>query len=237
MVHHGRGVAGNGQKIEVADGLAAAAIAAGRLDLLDGRASRHVGQDLLHEFVGLGPEHPLVGLGGELQACQDRLFGLRAEAFQFADLVGLAGRAQLVERCDLQFAEEHGGPFRPQARHAHHRQHRFRHLLLAAPPAFPTCRSSAGRRSSRPGPCRCLRCRSACGWNRRRFPPSIRAGRGSCGPRCDRRGRGTGSPPGIPGCRRPRIEGVGDFGVGHEHGEPFTCAIRRCPCRAARSRP
>ena len=57
----------------------AAAIAAGRLDLLDGRAAVHVGEDLLHEVVGLGPEDPLVGLGGELQAGQDRLFGLGPE--------------------------------------------------------------------------------------------------------------------------------------------------------------
>ena len=57
-----------------------------------------MGEDLLHEVVGLGPEDPLVGLGGELQAGEDRLFGLGPEALEFADLVGLAGRAQLVER-------------------------------------------------------------------------------------------------------------------------------------------
>ncbi len=94
-VHHHRGIAGDGQEVEVAHGIASAAIAAGGLDLLDGRTALHVGEDLPHQVVGLGPQHPLVGLGGECQPGQDRFFGLGPETFEFADLVGLAGCAQI----------------------------------------------------------------------------------------------------------------------------------------------
>ena len=73
-VHHGLGVGGDGQEVEVAHGFAAAAIAAGRFDLARRPGSfAHMGEDLLDELVGLGPEHALVGLGGEGDAGQDRL--------------------------------------------------------------------------------------------------------------------------------------------------------------------
>ena len=70
-VHRRRDVAGDDEKIEVADGFLAAAIAAGGDDLLDGLAALHVGEDFLHVLVGLDPEDSLLGLGGDVQPLQN----------------------------------------------------------------------------------------------------------------------------------------------------------------------
>ena len=71
--------------------------------------------------------------------------------------------------------------------------------------------------------------------DRRRCPATTRAIRGSCGRRCDRPGRETGSPPGLQQVG-DLLECGGDFDVGHD-GTVHIRAIRLRPCRAARSRP
>ncbi len=68
------GVAGDDQEVQIAHRLAAAAVTAGRLpDLpIAGQPSSMWARISLDELVGVGPEDPLVGLGGELQAAEDR---------------------------------------------------------------------------------------------------------------------------------------------------------------------
>ncbi len=139
VVHRGGGVFGVDQQVEVADRLAAAAVAAGGLDLPDAFVLAHVGDQLLDDRVGLGPVHPHVGRGGEVDAGEDFFLRLGAEAFELAHLVGLAGGPQHVERIDLEFFVERRRllgtePGNSQERH-HARRHRgaelFEHGELA----------------------------------------------------------------------------------------------------------
>ena len=79
-------------------------------------------------LVGLGPEDPPLGLGGDVEPLQNGRLRLRAKALELLDLVRLAGRAKFVERGDLQLVVELGRPLRPQARHAEDGQHAFGNL-------------------------------------------------------------------------------------------------------------
>ncbi len=92
----------------------------------------HVGEQLLDDLVGLGPVHPLVGLRGQVDAGQDLLLRLLAEAFERLHLVGFAGGAQLVERGDAQLLVQRGRLLRPQAGDADHRQHAAAESAAAA---------------------------------------------------------------------------------------------------------
>ena len=94
LIHRGVGVVGVDEQVDVADRFAAAAVAAGHFHLPDAFQLAHVGEQLLHDLVGVGPVHPLVGLGGQVDAGQDLVLRLLAEAFERLHLVGLAGGAE-----------------------------------------------------------------------------------------------------------------------------------------------
>ena len=87
-----------------------------------------MGEDFLHVLVGLDPEDPPLGLGGDVEPLQDGRLRLGPEAFEFLHLVRLAGLAQFVERGDVQLVIELGRPLRPQAGHAEDRQHALGNL-------------------------------------------------------------------------------------------------------------
>ena len=103
MVHHGACVDGVDEHVEVANGFAAAAVAAGHFDLLHGRGRLHVGKEIVGNDVGVGPAHAGAGLLGDGQAFEDRLFGLGAVAFEDAHSLLFAGGAKLSERVDAEF--------------------------------------------------------------------------------------------------------------------------------------
>ena len=128
MIHHGVDVAGDHQEIQIADGLPAASIAAGGGDLLHGFAGVHVRQDFLHVLVGLDPQDPPLGLGGDVEPFQNGRLGLGAEAFEVLDPMCLAGRAEVLQRGDLQLVVQLGRPLGPQAGHAKDGQHALGNL-------------------------------------------------------------------------------------------------------------
>ena len=61
MVHHTLCIFGDGQKIQIAHGILAAAITAGGFDFLDSPATVHVAENRLDVLIGLGPKHAAVG--------------------------------------------------------------------------------------------------------------------------------------------------------------------------------
>ena len=91
VVHHRLDVAGDREEIEIAHRVACRGGSCRPLRSADRLGVPHVGEDFLHEPVGLGPEDALVGLGGEGEAGEDRFFGLLAKPLQFADFVAFAG--------------------------------------------------------------------------------------------------------------------------------------------------
>ena len=92
LVHRGVRIVGVDEQVEVADRFAAAAVAAGHLDLSNAFHLAHVGEQLLDDFVGVGPIHPHSALCREVDAGENFLLRLLAEAFERLHLVGLAGR-------------------------------------------------------------------------------------------------------------------------------------------------
>ena len=145
-------------KIEVADGLLAASIAAGGNDLLDGPTTLHVANDFMHKLVGLDPKDSLPGLGGDFQPLQDGRLGLLPEAFEALNLVRLAGFAELVESGDFQIVIELCGPLWSEAGHAEDRQHALRDFAVQIFEHRQRAGTARAWPPSRPDPCRCPRC-------------------------------------------------------------------------------
>ncbi len=91
-VHHLLGVFAFDDGVEIADGFAAAAVAAGHVDLLDAGAGFQMRQQHLSVDVGFGPVHAQhFGRGGEIETGENGGFGFLAEAFEFAHAAFLAG--------------------------------------------------------------------------------------------------------------------------------------------------
>ncbi len=130
MVHHGLGFRRDDQKIQVADRVLAAAIAAGHFELVHEGALAHPLADGIGKFVGIGPVHAHVDRLGQRNTGQNRLLGLGGKALELAHLLRLARRPQLVQRADVQFLEQLCRLLRSHARNAQQRQHRLRHLGL-----------------------------------------------------------------------------------------------------------
>ncbi len=102
LVHRVLRVVGVDQEIDVANGFAAAAVAAGDLHLANAVHLAHVGEQFLHDFVGVRPVHPLMRTGGQVDAGENFLLCFLAEAFESLHLVGFAGGLQGVERRDAE---------------------------------------------------------------------------------------------------------------------------------------
>ena len=164
VVHHGVDVAGDDQEIQVADGFLAAAIAAGGGDLLDGLAAVACGPRISWTCWSASIQRIRCSASAAMSSpCRMAASILAPKPLSSLDLVRLAGRAEFVERGDVQFVIELAARFGPRPGHAEDRQHAFGNLGQQ----FFEHRQRAGLRPawrpSRPGPCRCPRCRSASG--------------------------------------------------------------------------
>ena len=127
VIHHGVGIFGFDQEIEIADRFFAAPVAAGDFDLPDAFELPHVNEQFVDDRIGFGPVHAFVRVGGEIDSGEDLLLRLCAEALESADLVRLACGPQHVERVDLELLVERGRLLGPQARYPQQGHHARRH--------------------------------------------------------------------------------------------------------------
>ena len=150
------------------------------------------------------PNTSAVVLGAaKARPCQDGRFGLGAKTFERLNCWPSAGRAEFVERGDFQFLESMAAFFGPKPGTRSNAQHAFGN----GGPQFVEHRQLPGANSvaifsarSLPMP---VDIGQRCARDRPRSLRPIRADRGSCGPRCDRRARGTDWP--------PEIQQIGDL--------------------------
>ena len=112
----GPGVVGLGEEVEVADRLPLAAERAGRLDAAEpgrvGERRDHV-LDLLLRAV---QEHPPRRRFEPVDPLEDERLGPLRQAAQAAQPAGLGGRAQIVDRLDLELGVELADGLRPETR-------------------------------------------------------------------------------------------------------------------------
>src|SRR5208337_4508726 len=104
---HAFGLCGNGQHVEVADGLAPAPEAARDLDALNRRGLLEVGKNLIRQFLCFGVLKPLDSLG--LEACQrlkNPLLDLFSKAANRLQRARLGGTFQVRRVANLESLAE-----------------------------------------------------------------------------------------------------------------------------------
>jgi hypothetical protein len=109
---------GGGDDVDVLTGLGPAAQRTRHLDSLRGRMLAQRCRQLLGDRLHLREQEAagtLAGLAQPLQRREDVLLGLRAEAFDVADLFFLTGCFQVLHRGDFELLEEAPGRFRADA--------------------------------------------------------------------------------------------------------------------------
>src|SRR5258708_587870 len=120
---------GADQDVHVLDRLAPPAETAAQFDSLNPRQLAHHTDHVESEGQSLIDANAVAGELDELDALEDLLLRLGAEAFQLGDLAALAGRLELVETVDAEVLPERLDLLRTESAHLEHVEQAGRDLL------------------------------------------------------------------------------------------------------------
>ena len=122
------GVVGLGEEIEIADGLAPAAIRAGRRDPAHAEDVQELPRELVDDDLRVMQQHPPVAVLQARDALEDQLLRPFGEPSQGADPMGLGGRLEIVDGLDAELLVDQPDGLGPEAGQPQHLQQARREL-------------------------------------------------------------------------------------------------------------